>query len=72
MPTVYTNLTSTATMTGGAGVLEITYGDLQSVVGNFTCGDFMIRINVTDTSGKYETTERFFMMDEDDKGGEWT
>ena len=71
MPTVYTNLTSNATMTDGAGVLEITYDELRSVVGNFTCGDFSIRINVTDNGGNSETVERFFMMDEerDDKGG---
>ena len=70
MPTVYTNLTSNATMTDGAGVLEITYDELRSVVGNFTCGDFSIRINVTDNSGNSETAERFFMMDEArDDGG---
>ena len=71
MPTVYTNLTSNATMTGGAGVLEITYDELRSVVGNFTCGDFSIRINVTDTSGNSETAERFFMMDEARDDGGW-
>jgi hypothetical protein len=70
MPTVYTNLTSAATMTSGSGVLEITYEELRSVVGNFTCGDFSIRINVTDTDGNSETAERCFMMDEAfDEGG---
>jgi len=64
-PQVITNITVNSTLTNGEGTLIITNTTIQDAVGGegFDFGEFLVMLNVTDSSsGGYETMERDFMM----------
>ncbi len=61
-PQVYDIPGVTSPITNGIGIWRINYSVISPVVGSFDSGNFVARLNITDSDGNFETVERSFFM----------
>lgn len=61
-PQVYDIPGMISPITDGIGIWSINYSVLSPVVGSFDSGNFVARLNITDSDGNFETVERSFFM----------
>jgi len=56
------NIDANGTLTNGEGTLIITNETIQTAVGEFDFGEFLVMLNVTESGGGSETMERHLVI----------